>query len=128
MRRQLTCLALLALTKVACSAAGQGHGPGGGNGAAPGSGGSLSLGAGASGGSLSLGEGAMSSGATGPNSDLPPPWQYFSDDTTFAFKDETLGDDVRAQFPETENATGAPTLLYPLAGSMHPMNLGDIVF
>lgn len=79
---------------------------------------------GGSGGSLALA--GTSTGGTA--SDLPPAWLYFSEKNAFGFKDASLPDDVRTQFPTTETAEGAPSLVYPLAGSMHPNNLGNIEF
>jgi hypothetical protein len=67
-------------------------------------------------------------GTSSANPDLPTPWQYYTEDNTFGFKDSSLPDDVRARFPESEVAEGAPALVYPLSGAMHPMNLGDITF
>jgi hypothetical protein len=60
--------------------------------------------------------------------DLPPSWLYFSEGNAFGFKDPALADDIRGQFPTSETATDAPALAYPLAGSMHPNNLGKIEF
>jgi hypothetical protein len=127
MRYRSPLLALFSVIPLACSAAGQGQKN------APASGGASSLGSGAggpiqlagSGGGLSLDGGGTSGTAA---SDLPAPWQYYAEGNSFGFKDPSLDDDVRKQFPETEAADGAPSLLYPLSGSMHPMNLGDIVF
>jgi hypothetical protein len=113
---------------LACSAGGQGKKTVSGSGASSsqGSGPSSPIDLGGSGGSLSLDGGGT--GATGTNPDLPAPWQYYSEDDEFGFKDETLGDDVRSQFPETEVTEGAPSLIYPLSGAMHPMNLGEVTF
>jgi WD40-like Beta Propeller Repeat len=128
MRRQIPLLILFAVSRFACSASGQSGKPtqgttgGGGLNLASGGTGSLQLG-GSNG--LSLGGDTTT---TGGMSDLPPPWQYYAEGDSFGFKDSTLGDDVRGAFPATETATGAPKLLYPLPGSMHPMNLGDITF
>jgi hypothetical protein len=63
-----------------------------------------------------------------PNPDLPPPWQYLSSDPIFAFKDPSLGDDVRSKFGGAADTTGAPSIAYPLDHSMHPMNLPQITF
>jgi hypothetical protein len=118
---------LVAASALACSAAGGRDGKAQGGGASPGTGGAESLHLAGSGGSLALGNGAMG-GSDGRPADLPEPWQYYTEADSFGFKDAALDDDVRSKFPEAEDATGAPALLYPLAGSMHPMNLGDIVF
>ncbi len=117
----------MALVVLGCSASGasQGNGVGSTSGAGAGSGGTVALGSGGgSAGTSSVNVG----GAAGSGSSLPPPWQYYSSDSELAYKDSALGADVKDQFPATSASDGAPTLVYPLAQSMHPMNVGDIVF
>lgn len=122
---------LLALALgLACSAGGKSPassskgGPSSGASDGVGAGGSLVLGTGGNGASLSIGGGSLG----GTDSGLPPAWLYFSEGKAFGFKDETLPEDIRSQFPTAESATDAPELVYPLAGSMHPNNLGQIEF
>ena len=69
-------------------------------------------------------------GVTAPPQDptLPPPWQYYAKDSDFGFKDPSLGDDVKDKFGGANDAAGAPTIVYPLDHSMHPMNLQQITF
>src|SRR5689334_20950926 len=127
MRYQIPLWALLAVIPLACSAGGQGKKvtPSGSGATSSGADGPVLLGG--TGGSLSLGNGAMA-GTASANPDLPAPWQYYAEDNSFGFKDPSLPDDVRTRFPESEVTTGAPSLVYPLSGAMHPMNLGDITF
>jgi len=113
---------------VACSAGNQGSNgvnPRGGAGSSNGGGaGTFSL---ATGGSTG-GSGLVLGGSGGGASNLPTPWQYFANDPEFGFKDASLGDDVKNQFAGTMSASGGPSLVYPLDGAMHPMNIGDITF
>jgi hypothetical protein len=65
-----------------------------------------------------------------PGGTLPPPWQYASDGGVHAYKDPALPADVIDQFggPPDTSAANKPVIVYPLARSMHPMNLGLITF
>jgi hypothetical protein len=114
---------------LACSASGGSKTtPGGGataSGASSSTGGdNLVLGSGGNGATLALGGGTTG----GSSSNAAPSWLYFSEKDAFGFKDASLPDDVRSQFPTTEVSDGAPSLAYPLPGSMHPNNLGNIEF
>jgi hypothetical protein len=92
----------------------------------------------ANGGSSTSGGGGQTSGGSliieptggdGPNpvSDpYPNPWQYYDEGSERAFKDPSLGDDVKDLFDGATAASGAPAIVYPLEGSMHPMNLVHI--
>lgn len=112
---------------LACSASGGGS-KATGSGASTSSGGSdpgtggLLLGGG--GNSLSLGGNSVGGGEP----EGPPSWLYPGENGVFGYKDSALPDDIRSQFPATETDADAPSLVYPLAGSMHPNNLGKIEF
>ncbi len=60
--------------------------------------------------------------------DLPAPWAYYNDGTDRAYKESTLGDNVKDLF------SGAPTtdadlkILYPLDNTMHPVNASQMRF
>ncbi|MEZ4374028.1 MAG: hypothetical protein R3B07_24610 [Polyangiaceae bacterium] len=105
-----------------CSAGGDGNtlesgGSGqGGSGANGGSGGSDFGGFGGSGGS---------GGSVEP---IGPAFEYDDPGATGAYKDPSLPDDIRERFSGATTADGAAALVYPLAESMHPMNLGQIAF
>jgi hypothetical protein len=55
------------------------------------------------------GTGLALGGMGGTASNLPAPWQYFSNDPEFGFKDPSLGDDVKNQFSGSSSASGATT-------------------
>jgi len=76
------------------------------------------------------GSSGMLGGVASPPKDptLPPPWQYFAKDSDLGFKDPGLGSDVKDKFGGASDAAGAPSLVYPLDHSMHPMNLQQITF
>jgi hypothetical protein len=97
-----------------------------------GSGGSAgSNGAPASGGSASVvvdGSVGGSGGASWLGGDLPAPWQYYDEGTDRAYKDPSLGADVKSLFGAQEASDGAPAIAYPLDGAMHPLNLGEVTF
>jgi hypothetical protein len=64
---------------------------------------------------------------------MPPPpmevdWPYEDPGADEAAKDDALPDDVRDWFDEPPTTSGAPQLVYPLDGSMHPNNLPNIAF
>lgn len=59
--------------------------------------------------------------------DLPLPWQYAGGDGK-SYKDPTLPDDVATRFGGAAATAGAPDLVYPLSGAVHPQNLLDISF
>jgi hypothetical protein len=83
-----------------------------------GSGGSASPG-GSAGVDASGGTGNIVVGGSGGSGGQPAPvsWPYV---------DPSLPPGVKDQFGGPTAASGRPELVYPLAGSMHPMNLGDI--
>src|SRR5882724_4663445 len=87
-------------------------------------------GAGINGGLGAGGSTGVLGGVTAPPQDptLPPPWQYYAKDSDLGFKDSSLGDDVKDKFGGANDAAGAPTIVYPLDHSMHPMNLQQITF
>jgi hypothetical protein len=67
--------------------------------------------------------------------ELPQPWLYWTspDGKIHAYKDPASPINVLGKFKgeaaaPSDSGTGRPVLLYPLAGSMHPMNLGLITF
>ncbi len=53
-------------------------------------------------------------------------WQYYDEVTEHAYKDPTLGPDVRNAFDGPPSTTGLPRVAYPLSGAVHPMNLGEM--
>jgi hypothetical protein len=57
-----------------------------------------------------------------------PSFTYEDGDATGAFRDPKLGDDVKDHFSGDTSSSDAPELVYPLADSMHPNNLGKIEF
>jgi WD40-like Beta Propeller Repeat len=56
------------------------------------------------------------------------PWQYGENDGTSSYKDPTLPENVRDLFKGPPGTSGQPVIVYPLTGSMHAMNQGDITF
>jgi hypothetical protein len=56
------------------------------------------------------------------------PWQYAGTNGASAYKDPMLPDSVRDQFKGPPSTSGQPEIVYPLDGSMHAMNQGDITF
>ena len=56
------------------------------------------------------------------------PWQYLGSNGTAAYKDPALPDTVRDMFKGPASTSGQPAIVYPLTGSMHAMNQGDITF
>jgi hypothetical protein len=56
------------------------------------------------------------------------PWQYAGSDGTSAFKDPTLPANAKDLFGGPPSTSGQPVIVYPLTGSMHAMNQGDITF
>jgi hypothetical protein len=56
-----------------------------------------------------------------------PKWEYFVEGQTKAFRDPALPSSVKDAFGG-ETATSVPTIVYPLANSMHPLNIGAITF
>lgn len=107
-----------ALAALGCSATGgEKRAPSGsaardGAGGAPGAAGALSIG-----GNLGF-SGGLDIGGDG---EPTPTWQYFG-----AFKDPSLPEDVKELFAGAASSGG--TIAYPLDGSVHPMNLGDVTF
>jgi hypothetical protein len=91
-----------------------------GTGGAPSSGGASNVVVGGSSGS--------SGGASWIGDDLPAPWQYYDEGSDRAYKDPSLAPDVKGRFSAEQRSDGAPVLVYPLDGAMHPLNLGDITF
>ncbi len=79
-------------------------------------------------GMISLPDAGGDAQAADSGTSLPPPWQYSGEPGAQAYKDPSLPNDVRDQFGGSASSDGAPTLLYPLDGSMHPMNLSLITF
>ncbi len=128
----LLAVAVSAGVVVACST---GSGPAGGSGNHSGSGGSSagststagSTSSASGGGSLVVdaGEGGSTVDA---RPDLPPPWQYDDGSGTPSYKDTSLPADVGTKFGGAASSSGAPALVYPLDGSLHPMNLSTITF
>lgn len=114
---------------LACSASKPGsdvNGRGRADGGAGGSGGSFQPIMGGGGSGVVIATGGM--GGSGAASNLPAPWQYFSSDPEFGFKDPSLDDGVKDQFKGSSSTSGAPAIVYPLDGAMHPMNISDITF
>ena len=56
------------------------------------------------------------------------PWQYGGTDGASAYKDPALPKNVKDLFNGPPSASGQPEIVYPLTGSMHAMNQGDINF
>jgi len=56
------------------------------------------------------------------------PWQYGGSDGTSAYKDPSLPKNVKDMFKGPASLSGQPVIVYPLTGSMHAMNQGDITF
>jgi hypothetical protein len=84
------------------------------------------------GGSTSTGGSSIKSDATlteaGPFAALPPPWLYYADGSTFAYKDKSLGADVKDKFGGAADPANKPELIYPLDKSLHPNNVLLITF
>jgi hypothetical protein len=127
-----TCLGS-ALVALAPSCAGGGDSPegsaGGGSGGGSGGNGGLNIDAGATGGGGNGGTGGA------PQIEEVPPagpyWQYSGTavpDGTKAYKDDSLPDDVATQFGGSTTTSGAPSLVYPLAGAMFARNQSGVVF
>jgi hypothetical protein len=70
--------------------------------------------------------GQLDSGDEGD--ELPEPWQYYAVGDELAYRDDALPDDVKDRFAGPVDATALPEIEYPLADSMHPLNLGDVTF
>ena len=51
-----------------------------------------------------------------------------SSDGVAAYKDPALPMNVKDLFGGPPSASGQPEIIYPLTGSMHAMNQGDITF
>jgi hypothetical protein len=124
-------IATLIASAFAACAEDAGNTVGGSSGGSAGNGGSAGSATGGTG-NITLPDG---SGAQGDGSvpvdlrpDLPPPWQYYSEGTDHGYKDPSLPADVRDKFNGTKDGSLVPTVVYPLPGSLHPMNLTLISF
>jgi hypothetical protein len=59
---------------------------------------------------------------------VPFDWPYDDPGANGAYKDPALSQDVSDWFGGTATTSGAPDLVYPLDGSMHPMNVRKVTF
>ncbi len=123
---------------VACSASDKPEGGGSSSGASGGSGGassggSIGIGGANSGGAITVGgsggaAGAAMGGASWIPTDLPAPWQYYNEGTDRAYKDPTLGDNVKDLFSGPAGTDPDLKILYPLDSTMHPVNASQVRF
>jgi hypothetical protein len=78
-------------------------------------------------GGISVDGGSEGSGRVRP-ADLAPSFLYRDPSGTPSYKDPSLIDDVGSRFGGPTSTSGAPSLVYPLSESVHPINLLDITF